>query len=108
MVDETIRSVEAGWQHSVLVCAHERSPDQSRASCGAERGSRLRQWLKDRIRTDGLRGEIIAVKTGCLGVCSRFGGTVAVQPYAKPRALMVVASDDDRESLWEKVLRIIG
>jgi predicted metal-binding protein len=103
-----IRSVQAKWTQSILVCGHERAADSDRESCGAIAGSELRAWLKDRVREEGLRGQILVVKTGCLGVCSAYGVTLAIQPESRPRRLIVFDPTADRNDLWAEVSGILG
>lgn len=96
-----MQEVSAPWKAgAVLVCANEREPGAKKPSCGLERGSELRQWLKDRIKAEGLKGEILSVRTGCLGVCSALGVTVAICPADGQRRVFVVDPVNDREDLW--------
>jgi hypothetical protein len=90
-----------------MVCANERDPALGRAYCGASEGSELRRWLKDRVRAEGLRGSVLALKTGCLGICSDFGVTVAIIPVGKPREIVVFPSECDREELWTTITGIL-
>jgi predicted metal-binding protein len=103
MAESSVRDVKASWSSCVLVCAHERDPALGRAYCGAAKGSELRQWLKDRVKAEGLRGQVLVVKTGCLGICSDHGITVAVIPEAKRRELVVFPAGADKAKLWATI-----
>lgn len=103
MHENPIREVKASWTNCVLVCSHERDPSSGRAYCGAKKGSELRQWLKDRIKSAGKKGQILAVKTGCLGICSDYGITVSVVPDGKRREIVVFPAELDREKLWNAI-----
>jgi len=107
MTAKNIREVDAKWTDCVMVCANERDPELGRAYCGASEGSELRQWLKDRVRAEGLRGKMLAVKTGCLGICADRGVTVAIVPEGKRRELVVFPNECDREQLWETIASIL-
>lgn len=97
-----MRDVRLTWTACTLVCTHERPDDADRASCGAARGSELRDWLKARAKAEGLKGVVLTAKSSCLGVCSPLGVTIAVLPPGGATASQarVVTSDEDREVLW--------
>lgn len=97
-----MRDIETTWKRgAVLVCTHTREAGADKASCGAARGGALKDWLKDRIREEGLKGEIIAVKTSCQGVCSAFGVTVSVvSAGGATKRSVVVESEADQPALW--------
>ena len=103
-----MREVNPKWRGAVLVCTHDRPVDGERAYCGAVRGSALRIWLKDRMRAEGLNGVVLTAKSGCLGVCSKLGVTVAALPEPGkhgPRKMWVFENGDDREVLFEALRR---
>ena len=103
-----MREVDPTWTDAVFVCTHERTPETGRASCGLERGSQLRDWLKSRMKAAGLKGVVLTAKSGCLGVCSPLGVTVSVLPEpgsGRPRRMWICEGDEDREALFEAVYR---
>ena len=86
-----------------MVCTHERPRESGRGSCGKEGGERLRKWLKDKIRTEDLKGEIMAAKSSCLDVCPRLEGrtTVALlSARGAERQVFLVDREADAEALW--------
>jgi hypothetical protein len=86
------------WQTLVLVCTHSRPEGADRACCGAA-GHDLRNWLKDRVRADGLKGVVLATQSGCQDVCSPRGVTVTLRG-AGAASSMIVQGAADREALW--------
>ena len=88
-----MREVDPTWTDAVFVCTHERTPETGRASCGLERGSQLRDWLKSRMKAAGLKGVVLTAKSGCLGVCSPLGdGGTMSRTLLSLCALICVAS----------------
>jgi len=66
----------------------------------------LRRWLKDKLDEAGARDDVMVCRTGCLGVCSARGVTVAV--VAGGRQHVVVASPvADRGEVWEQVVAVL-
>ncbi|HSQ67935.1 MAG TPA: hypothetical protein VLM85_32215 [Polyangiaceae bacterium] len=64
----------------LLVCVHERAPDDPLgAGCGA-RGAAVYERLKGEVASRGLHASVWVTRTFCLGVCPRSGCTVAVYP----------------------------
>jgi hypothetical protein len=97
-----MQEVSAPWKAgAVLVCGNEREPGAKKPSCGLARATELRQWLKVQLVAEGLKGEVIAVRTGCLGVCSALGVTVAICPAEDgERRVFVVDPVADRAEIW--------
>lgn len=105
-----MRKVKGHWRAGVvLVCGNERPPGAEKPSCGHERGTALRVWLKDRIKAEGLKGEILSSRTTCLGVCSALGVTVEIVPIRGDgeRVTLVVDPEADREELWDAVKTVL-
>lgn len=100
-----MQTVKSTWKSgAVLVCGHERPEGSDKPSCGAARGAELRDWLKERIREEGLKGEILSARTTCLGICSALGHTVDLVPVgggAHKTLLMDPATE--KEALWAEV-----
>jgi hypothetical protein len=99
-----MRRVKGVWKSGIiLVCTNERPPELNRVSCGNARGTELRQWLKERIRAEGLEDDLLSVKSSCLGICSALGVTVEVVPAGGQPMTLVVDPEHDREELWRVV-----
>lgn len=88
-----------------MVCGNERAPGADKPSCGLDRASGLRGWLKDRINAEGLKGQILSSRTTCLGICSKHGVTVDIVPAPGrgTRRMLLVDPVADREALWAQV-----
>jgi len=101
-----MRDVKPTWHGAAFICTHEREADSGKSWCGRERGTELREWIKDRRKAEGLKGQILVVKTGCLGVCSKRGVTVAIMPSGDrrlERQVLVFSAGDSREALWARI-----
>ena len=105
-----MRPVRPKWSGAILLCTQQRDSNVSRASCGETVGSELRKWLRDRLCEAGMKDTILPVSTGCLGVCSRHGSTVALMPSSRSgmsRDVFVVGRDVDREGLWNRICAVL-
>ncbi|MBD0385786.1 MAG: (2Fe-2S) ferredoxin domain-containing protein [Nostoc sp. C3-bin3] len=72
-LDTSIPSVSPRWESVVLVCsqcANER--------LGSTASEDLENWLKSRLKFEGLWGEFRVVSSSCLGVCPKAGITVVI------------------------------
>jgi len=101
-----LRTVDPSWRAAVLVCRNERPPGAEKPSCGAARGSALREWLKAQAREAGVGRQVIVLETSCLGVCSPLGVTVSVVPDPSsglPRRSVLVPDDADRAQVWAEI-----
>lgn len=94
------------WQTLVAVCTHQRPEGADRACCGAA-GQELRNWLKDRVRAEGLKGVVLATQSGCQDVCSPRGVTVTLRGAAAAHSV-IVEGTEDREALWQAVCAAHG
>ena len=106
-----MHKVQAGWGGCVFVCTHERPADSGRASCGVVAGSELRTRLKAEMKRSGHKGVVLTAKSGCLGVCSPKGITVAAIPESGsgcPRAMWVVEPSDDLHDVFFQVCEALG
>ncbi|TNE91751.1 MAG: (2Fe-2S) ferredoxin domain-containing protein [Deltaproteobacteria bacterium] len=103
-----MREVNPKWQAGcVLVCAHDRPPGAEKNSCGEAVGSELRDWLKARLKADGLKGPVLCAKSSCLGICPARGTTIAVLPApgtGMERRVFVADPEEPRESVYQQVL----
>ena len=68
-------------------------------------GTRLRKWLKRRIKRDGLKKEIRLVKTGCMGVCPR--DRITIVP-AGGRCMTVDPRRESRQSVYLRIVEADG
>lgn len=87
------------WRDIVLVCANQRPDDSPKPSCAAQGAHELQRRLKDRLKDEGLWGQVRVVTTGCLDLCSREGVT-CVLGGGQTR---VVVAEDEAELLLQKV-----
>jgi len=105
-----MRQIRSAWaQGTVLVCIHERGPDE-KPSCGLQKGTELREWLKERVREEGLKGQILPTKTSCLGICSKLGSTVELVPApetGRSRVTLLVDPVTEREAVWEAAKAVL-
>jgi len=63
----------------LLICSNNRGPGHPRGSCGEKGSERFVGEVKDFIRENGLQGQVLVSRTGCLKHCS-LGVTAAVYP----------------------------
>lgn len=103
-----MRDVSPKWHAGcVLVCTHQRPPGAEKNSCGVEEGVALRDWLKAKLKADGLKGPVLCAKSSCLGICPARGTTIAVIPGPGThleRRVFVTEPDEDPEAIYEQVL----
>lgn len=106
-----MRKVKAGWTRGcVLVCTHERPPGAEKASCGNARGNALRDALKSKMKAEGLKGQVLVAKSGCLDVCSALGVTVAILPdpaSGRPRRVLVVDPVAEADEAWAQARDVL-
>lgn len=69
-------SVEPAFKKYVFVCENKR--EDGRVSCGAA-GSRLRDLLKEVVKSERLSTDVRVCKAGCLDACEK-GPNVLVEP----------------------------
>lgn len=63
----------------ILVCINDRGPEALKPCCAARDSLAVYQRMKDLVKEQGLRDEVLVTRTGCLKHCSR-GTTVAIWP----------------------------
>lgn len=77
-------------QRQILVCINERDPDAGRPSCRNEGAKKLREELKDAVKTAGLKGQVRVLEVSCMDQCEH-AAVCAVYPdnvwysFVKPR-----------------------
>ncbi|QKQ76623.1 (2Fe-2S) ferredoxin domain-containing protein [Nostoc sp. TCL240-02] len=78
----SIPSVSPRWESGLVLvcsqCANERSNSFHPASRSSTASEDLENWLKSRLKIEGLWGEFRVVGTSCLGVCPKAGITVVI------------------------------
>lgn len=105
-----MQEVTPKWERGgvVLVCERcfkERIPEESPETAAEIGDFNLRNWLKTRLKEDGLWGEIRALSTSCMDVCARGRVTVSIQPANAQSATVVVHPTDDREELYRTIVQ---
>lgn len=93
----------------VLVCERcfkVRIPDEDPDKAAEIGEFHLRDWLKKRLKEDGLWGKVRAINTGCMDVCARRRVTVVVDPQTqgKQTETLVVDPVIDREALYRCIV----
>jgi len=78
----------------ILVCVNSRPPDAHKPACATRGALEVYRRVKDRVREEGLRQEVMVTRTGCLKHCSR-GTAVAVWPYNLWYADVTLADVDE-------------
>jgi len=63
-----------------LVCANVREPGAGKPSCGCNGAQAMVDELKKTLKARGLKGRVIATKTGCMDLCPDQGCVVAFNP----------------------------
>jgi (2Fe-2S) ferredoxin len=63
----------------------------------------LQNWLKSRLKFDGLWGKYRVVSTSCLGVCPQGGVVVVLRHDAVGQQCFIVAPQDEREILYSYI-----
>ncbi|AVH67399.1 hypothetical protein CDG77_01350 [Nostoc sp. 'Peltigera membranacea cyanobiont' 213] len=78
----SIPSVSPRWESGLVLvcsqCANERSNSFRPANKSSTASEDLENWLKSRLKLEGLWGEFRVVSTSCLGVCPKSGITVVI------------------------------
>ncbi|QSJ14450.1 (2Fe-2S) ferredoxin domain-containing protein [Nostoc sp. UHCC 0702] len=105
-----IPTVSPRWESGlVLVCSQcttERSLSGShQPSRGATASEDLQNWLKSRLKSEGLWGEFRVVSTSCLGVCPKGRVAVVLGSHAggDNRQSLIVDAQSDRELLYSRI-----
>ncbi|MDZ7969189.1 MAG: (2Fe-2S) ferredoxin domain-containing protein [Nostoc sp. DedSLP03] len=100
-LETSISTVSPRWESGLVLvcsqCANER--------LGSTASEDLENWLKSRLKFEGLWGDFRVVSTSCLGVCPRMGITVVIVSngsYGNSPCL-IVNSPSDRELLYSYI-----
>ncbi|MEH2164574.1 MAG: (2Fe-2S) ferredoxin domain-containing protein [Nostoc sp.] len=81
-LNTSIPSVSPRWESGLVLvcsqCANEQSNSFRPANKSSTASEDLENWLKSRLKLEGLWGEFRVVSTSCLGVCPKSGITVVI------------------------------
>ncbi|RCJ21865.1 hypothetical protein A6770_04315 [Nostoc minutum NIES-26] len=105
-----ISTVSPRWEASGLVlvcsqCGKEQPASSHRTSRSSTASEDLQNWLKTRLKFEGLWGEFRVVSTSCLGVCPKARVVVVLDSNAgggKSQCL-IVNPQSDRELLYSYI-----
>ncbi len=97
-LETSIPSVSPRWESGLVLvcsqCANERSNSFHPTSKSSTSSEDLENWLKSRLKFEGLWGEFRVVSTSCLGICPKSGITVPC---------LIVNPHSDRELLYSYI-----
>ncbi|MBD6617217.1 (2Fe-2S) ferredoxin domain-containing protein [Komarekiella sp. 'clone 1'] len=107
-LDTSIPAVSPQWKSVVFVCsqcANEQSNSSHRTSSRSTASEDLQNWLKSRLKFEGLWGKFRVVSTSCLGVCPRTGvAVVLVSEVGDGNGqCLIVNPQSDREVLYSRI-----
>ncbi|MEH2195793.1 MAG: (2Fe-2S) ferredoxin domain-containing protein [Nostoc sp.] len=97
----SIPSVSPRWESGlVLVCSQ-----CANEQLGSTASEDLENWLKSRLKFEGLWGEFRVVSTSCLGVCPKSGITVVFVSNGSGgnSPCLIVNPHSDRELLYSYI-----
>ena len=100
-LDTSIKSVSPRWESGLVLVCSQCANEQSGSTASEE----LENWLKSRLKFEGLWGEFRVVSTSCLGVCPRMGITVVIvsNGSASNSPCLIVNPQSDRELLYSRI-----
>ncbi len=89
-------------------CFKERIPEEDPDVAARIGDFHLRNWLKERLKAEGLWGAIRAVNTSCMDVCAHGRVTVCIEPHHGEPAVFVVDPVNDREEVYRAIVEMLG
>ncbi|MEH2297784.1 MAG: (2Fe-2S) ferredoxin domain-containing protein [Nostoc sp.] len=100
-LDTSIKSVSPRWESGLVLVCSQCANEQSGSTASEE----LENWLKSRLKFEGLWGEFRVVSTSCLGVCPRMGITVVIVSNGSVgnSPCLIVNPQSDRELLYSRI-----
>lgn len=100
-LDTSIKSVSPRWESGLVLVCSQCANEQSGSTASEE----LENWLKSRLKFEGLWGEFRVVSTSCLGVCPRMGITVVIVSNGSGgnSPCLIVNPQSDRELLYSRI-----
>jgi predicted metal-binding protein len=107
-----MQSVKPKWAARGLVlvcerCLKERIPEEDPDVAARIGDFHLRNWLKERLKSEGRWGEIRAISTSCMDVCARGRVTVCIEPQQGSPQVVVVDPIADREALYDAIVKLL-
>ncbi|MFN6475441.1 (2Fe-2S) ferredoxin domain-containing protein [Nostoc sp. DedQUE07] len=105
-LETSISTVSPRWESGLVLvcsqCANER--------LGSTASEDLENWLKSRLKFEGLWGDFRVVSTSCLGVCPRMGITVVIVSNGSHgnSPCLIINSPSDRELLYSYIKQNIS
>ena len=101
LLDTSIKSVSPRWESGLVLVCSQCANEQSGSTASEE----LENWLKSRLKFEGLWGEFRVVSTSCLGICPRMGITVVIvsNGSAGNSPCLIVNPQSDRELLYSRI-----
>lgn len=108
-----MQKVNPKWLQSGLVlvcerCFKERIPDEDPATAARIGDFNLRNWLKERLKSEGRWGAIRAISTSCMDVCALGRVTVCIEPQHGETLVMIVDPIEEREELYREIVTKLG
>jgi predicted metal-binding protein len=107
-----MQQIKPKWSDAGLVlvcerCAKERIPEEDPDKAAEIGDFHLRDWLKDRLKSEGLWGRIRAINTSCMDVCARRHVTVIIDPKTEGKHAQAFIVDPiaDREALYAEIVK---
>jgi len=107
--DTSIPTVSPRWESGLVLvcsqCANEQSNSSRRTGRSSTASEDLQNWLKSRLKFEGLWGEFRVVSTSCLGACPRTGVAVVVvsEVGSSNGQCLIVDPESDRELLYSRI-----
>ncbi|MGF1937425.1 MAG: (2Fe-2S) ferredoxin domain-containing protein [Nostoc sp. ChiQUE02] len=100
-LETSIPTVSPRWESGLVLVCSQCANEQS----GSTASEDLENWLKSRLKFEGLWGEFRVVSTSCLGVCPRMGITVVLVSNRSGgnRPCLIVNPQSDRELLYSYI-----
>ncbi|MEH2326644.1 MAG: (2Fe-2S) ferredoxin domain-containing protein [Nostoc sp.] len=108
-LETSIKSVSPRWESGLVLvcsqCANERSNSFHPTSKSSTASEDLENWLKSRLKFEGLWGEFRVVSTSCLGICPKSGITVVIVSNGSGgnSPCLIVNPHSDRELLYSRI-----
>ena len=100
-----MEKVTPQWsERIVFICGIDRGPNGRKPSCGPKGSEELRDYLKARLKQDGLWRRVRVTTASCLDVCSGRGVTLTIQGSSGEGDARVVDAQADREELYAAVV----
>ncbi|MBN3910141.1 MAG: (2Fe-2S) ferredoxin domain-containing protein [Nostoc sp. NMS1] len=100
-LDTSIPSVSPRWESGLVLVCSQCTNEQSSSTASED----LENWLKSRLKFEGLWGEFRVVSTSCLGVCPKAGITVVIVSNGSGgnSPCLIVNPRSDRELVYSYI-----